>query len=88
MMKCKLGDLVTPKNGKYNGELFIVTSFVDQDYCLIVNGKQRKLSNPKKKKVKHLLLLAENASLEQKLQNNAYVLDSDIVKLISKYKNK
>lgn len=88
MTKCKLGSVVLSKNGKYDGELFIVTSIIDDDYCFIANGKQRKLCNPKKKKVKHLLVLDENIELEQKFKNNAYVLDSDIRKVISNYKNK
>lgn len=88
MTKCKLGDIVASKNGKYKDELFVVTNFIDEEYCFISNGKQRKLSNPKKKKVKHLLVLDKNIELEQKLKNNAYILDSDIRKIISNYKNK
>ena len=74
MMKCKLGDMVLSKNGKYDGEIFIVYKLIDNEFCYIVNGKQRKLCNPKKKKVKHLLKICENADLEQKLQNNAYYM--------------
>lgn len=86
MTKCNLGDIVLSKNGKYKDELFVVVSLIDEKFCALVNGKDRKLCHPKKKKVKHLIACSHNSELEQKLQNNAYILDSDIRKIISNYK--
>ncbi|MDO5014736.1 MAG: KOW domain-containing RNA-binding protein [Clostridia bacterium] len=49
----EIGTLVYSIAGHDKGQYFIVTQ-IDQDFCFLVNGKQRKLSNPKKKNPKHV----------------------------------
>ena len=49
----KTGQIVISKAGRDKGEAFVILSH-NGDYCLIANGKSRKLENPKRKKWKHL----------------------------------
>jgi len=74
----KLGDVVASKNGRFRGEFFVVLS-VDGDYANIVNGKQRKVNNPKKKKIKHLELgLGHSNHIEEKLLNGDKVTNNEV----------
>ncbi len=52
-MKLNTGSVVKAKAGRDNGGYFVVVS-VDKDYCLIADGKSRKLAAPKRKNIKHL----------------------------------
>lgn len=49
-----IGQLVKSKSGRDKEECFIVYDIIDEKYVLLVDGKLRKISKPKKKKVKHL----------------------------------
>lgn len=49
---CK-GSLVYSRAGRDKGTLFVVLS-VDGEYVYLADGDTRKLSNPKKKKLKHI----------------------------------
>lgn len=49
-----IGQLVKSKSGRDKEECFIVYDIIDKNYVLLVDGKLRKLSKPKKKKIKHL----------------------------------
>ena len=56
MKGCDLsvGQIVKSKAGRDREECFIVYEIIDDEYVLLVDGKTRKISKPKKKKVKHL----------------------------------
>lgn len=47
------GDLVLSKAGRDVGRYFLTVK-VDDEFAFIVDGKVRKVKNPKKKKLKHL----------------------------------
>ena len=51
--KIQVGEIVLSKAGHDKGELFLVKEIVGE-YALICDGKTRKASKPKKKKIKHL----------------------------------
>lgn len=52
-MKLKKGSVVKAEAGRDGGGFFVVTE-VENDRCLIADGKSRKLSSPKRKNPKHL----------------------------------
>lgn len=58
-----LGDLVLSKAGRDGGEIFLVVD-VDGGFVKIVDGKIRKVSNPKKKKIKHLEKFLDGGSVD------------------------
>lgn len=52
-MDITVGSAVYSRAGRDKGELFIVLE-IDGDYVYLADGKKRRVSNPKKKKIKHL----------------------------------
>lgn len=43
--------------------------FVDEDYILLVNGKDKKINNPKKKNKKHLQIVNQSIEDFEKLKS-------------------
>lgn len=52
-MKVQKGSVVRAKAGRDKDNYFVITDF-EEKYCLIADGKSRKLSSPKKKNIRHL----------------------------------
>lgn len=74
----KIGQVVKSKAGRDKNKIFVVTKIVDESSVLLVDGKCRKLENPKKKKIKHLsvyksILDSVSEKIANNNINNAYV---------------
>lgn len=52
----RVGQIVKSKAGRDKDKLFIVLDVVDDFYILVVDGRLRKLENPKLKNIKHLMI--------------------------------
>lgn len=52
--KLETGQVVLSTCGRDMGKLQMVLEILDDSYVLVVDGKQRKIEKPKKKKIKHL----------------------------------
>lgn len=50
----ELGTICYSKSGRDKGRYYAVVGIIDDQYVLIADGMLRKLSKPKKKKLKHL----------------------------------
>lgn len=82
------GQIVFSKCGRDKGRAFIVYDF-NEEYVFIVDGDLRKLEKPKKKKKIHIQISkAVNEEIKNKLENELYILNSDIRKALAKYNNK
>lgn len=74
-----IGQIVKSRAGRDNGTIFLVLDIIDEQNVLVVDGNLRRLDNPKKKKVKHLIVyntvLPEfKYKLQDKMKiNDAYV---------------
>ncbi len=74
-----VGQYVRSKAGRDRDRVFIVTQVVDEKYVLIADGDLRRIEKPKKKKIRHLAVLAQvSETLKEKLSgdgkiNNALV---------------
>lgn len=87
-MNSKPGDFVCANAGKYQGRCFVVLS-VENQYLYLCNGKNRKLSTPKKIKIKHVkpieqknesvLSLLEKGELTNKIVHRAV---SEVTKVL------
>lgn len=55
----RIGRVCHATAGRDAGKYFLIFEIVDSDYVLIVDGKERSISKPKKKKLKHLKMNAE-----------------------------
>lgn len=49
-----IGRVVKAKAGRDLDDFFIIIDVLDEIYVQIVDGKRRRIENPKKKKIKHL----------------------------------
>lgn len=54
-MKLKVGSVVRAKAGRDENSYFAVTA-VENGFCMIADGKSRKIASPKRKNPKHLSL--------------------------------
>lgn len=52
-MDIQAGNLVYSVAGRDSGNIFLVMK-VENEFCYLADGKRRKVSNPKKKKLKHV----------------------------------
>lgn len=74
-----LGQVVKSRAGRDKGRIFLILDIIDNEFVTVVDGDLRKLDNPKKKKIKHLIVyntvLPElKYKLENKIKfNNAYI---------------
>lgn len=62
--KLETGQVVLSTCGRDMGKLQMVLEILDDSYVLVVDGKQRKIEKPKKKKIKHLQKYNKELQLE------------------------
>lgn len=75
----EVGRVVRSKAGRDRKRYFIVREIVDAQYVLLVDGDLRKLSRPKRKKIKHIACMPGIADrLGKKFRANENVLDAEI----------
>ena len=86
METVKKGSVVVSTAGRDSGKLFLVLDN-DDAYAYLCDGKIRPVENPKKKKLKHLRFLSEEASerLTLKLENSTKIENAEIRKALSKF---
>lgn len=79
----KIGQVVTSKAGRDVGRDFFIIKLIDNQFVYIADGELRSLENPKKKKLKHLLLTKlYSEELELRLLNKVKTNNVDIRKLL------
>ncbi len=77
-MGIEKADVVRSLAGRDAGELFFVSS-TDGEYAYIVNGRDRRLEKPKKKKLKHLKAVERGSGrTDQKLRSGEKVTNSEL----------
>ena len=71
-MKLLKGSVVRAEAGRDGGKFFAVVD-ADEKYCLIADGKSRKLASPKRKNIKHIRITDSMINLnditDKKLRN-------------------
>ena len=77
-MKLLKGSVVIAEAGRDGGGHFAVIDF-DEKYCLIADGKSRKLANPKRKNIKHVRVTNSMIDLND-------ITDKKLRKLMSEFR--
>ena len=73
-----IADIVCSLAGRDRGKLFYVVG-MDETYLLLVNGKDRTIDKPKKKKRKHAQkVLRSETRVALKIRNGDNVLNSEL----------
>ena len=78
------GDIVKAIAGREKEELFIIYK-IDNNFAYLVNGKSRRIENPKKKNIKHLFLLCKS---EYTSINTQDLTNALVIKYLKDYKSK
>ena len=74
----EIGNFVRSIMGRDKG-ISIVYKILNDNYVLTVNGKDKTFLNPKRKNVKHLLVLDfNNFLLADKIKSGSKILDAEI----------
>lgn len=89
-MDIKLGQVVQSIAGRDANNYFLVIEKIDKNKVKIVDGKLRKMQNPKEKKMKHLKLISAVADIKSYETNDPNNLNALIRKELRKlgYSNK
>ena len=75
----QFGRLVRSRQGRDAGRYFVITGLREENYASISDGAVRRLSAPKKKKLKHLELCPEEIpAVRAKLEAGSKVFDSEL----------
>lgn len=77
------GQLVEPKAGRDSGSFYLVIDVIDGKYVLAVDGMVRRLENPKKKNIKHLIIHPQIAGeIVDKLKSGQRISNAEIRRAI------
>lgn len=64
MEKLEIGQVVKSNSGRDKNNLYIVTNVLKNGYVELVDGKYRKIKNPKRKNARHLEILKHVAGIQ------------------------
>lgn len=82
----EVGQIVKSKAGRDKGRVFLIFKIIDDEYVFIVDGDLRRLDNPKKKKIKHLVVYKEVLpELQYRKENNFNINNAYIRKLLEPF---
>ena len=85
-MELSIGQVVISKAGRDEGDVFIIIA-TQGEYLYLVDGKSRRLANPKKKKAKHVQPTnTVDATIAQTKQE--HLKDADLRAALEKFKGK
>ncbi|MDI3536912.1 MAG: hypothetical protein PWP30_1394 [Eubacteriaceae bacterium] len=81
-----VGQVVRSKAGRDKGQFMVVLSIIDDNYVYVSNGELRKVSQPKRKKIKHLSKTNHiTTTIRDKMKGNQEITNSDIKKEIKSF---
>lgn len=69
----KVGQIVKSIAGRDVGKIFLVFKVIDKEYLYLVDGSLRKLDNPKKKKIKHLMICNDVIDIDVENLNDSFL---------------
>jgi len=81
-----VGQVVKSRAGRDKGYIFLVLDIIDDKYMYIVDGDIRKLDNPKRKKINHVIVYnTVFPELKDKLENGTKINNAYIRKLLEPF---
>jgi large subunit ribosomal protein L14e len=85
----RLGQLVSSKIGRDCNRSYLVIKKLDDRFVLLADGHRRKVLNPKKKNLRHLVIhRAVAEDIAEKLALGELVTDEEIYAALVKFKKK
>ena len=80
----EIGDIVMSKSGHDKNKVFVLVSIDKNGYFDIIDGDLRPRNKPKKKNPKHLIKIAHDEEILNKV-NSKLATDAEIYKMIKAY---
>ena len=80
----QIGDIVESVGGHDQNRLFIVVGIDKNGYLAIIDGRYRKVDNPKIKNPKHLIKVANDLSIIDKINSKLFT-NTEIYRMIKVY---
>ena len=78
-----IGKIVLSKAGRDKDHLYVVVGNLDEDYVLLVNGDNKTIIKPKKKKAKHISVIDDvNDEVKAAIINNDKSTDIQIKRFL------
>ena len=85
-MEIAKSNIVRSDAGRDRGKLFVVLA-AEGEYLLLADGKARKVEAPKRKKRKHVLFVADDATrLSDKIKSNEKITNSELRRTLAYYR--
>lgn len=79
-------EVVKSNAGHDQGNIYLIMKVLDKENVLLIDGKSKKISKPKKKKIKHITSLKViETQLELTFDDKSKINDGEIRKILKKY---
>ena len=86
MLDYEFGSVIISKAGHDKGEYFVILKS-DSEYVYLVDGINRTLEKPKKKKIKHVQFIHyKDENLVKKNENHELIINEEIKRAIKQFK--
>ncbi|MCH5148076.1 MAG: KOW domain-containing RNA-binding protein [Clostridiales bacterium] len=80
-----LGGVCKSTQGRDKDKYYLIF-LIDGEFVLVVDGKYKKVSAPKRKNLKHLYLLPEkNEEIAEKLSKGVKVYDAEVISALKRF---
>lgn len=85
-MAVKQFDVALSLAGRDTGNIYLVTELINEKYLLLIDGKSRTISKPKRKKIKHIQVIGNAASeFEGVFEDKSKTNDAKIRKILKEF---
>lgn len=88
MQEFVVGDLVVSTAGHDMGQFYVIVDIIDKNYVALADGKNKPITSPKKKKIKHILSLdCRDVDFERKISKKDVDSNAYIKKILKNFEN-
>ena len=88
MQEFVVGDLVVSTAGHDMGQFYVIVDIIDKNYVALADGKNKPITSPKKKKIKHILSLdCRDVDFEEKISQKDVDSNAYIKKILKNFEN-
>lgn len=85
-MAVKQFDVALSLAGRDTGNIYLVFELIDEKYLLLIDGKSRTISKPKRKKIKHIQVIGNATSeFEGVFEDKSKTNDAKIRKILKEF---
>lgn len=86
MREFRVGDLVVSTAGHDMGQFYVIVEIIDKNYVALSDGKNKPITSPKKKKIKHILSLGQrDDDFEEKISQKDVDSNAHIKKILKNF---